>query len=188
MADILKTTFTNRQDIDDFFKEKTGQNFVEYYNDNHAEQQAFGENNGKKALHAISDTNRGNWAKAWDSLDVIFDKESINLVEFLTMNTILLIETGYSGPGTTEGMGYSGHKGIAYPYDAISGVKSSYNVNTSLGNKTAYDLFNDADFIKAHETKAYGQTLKNTTDVAWQGKDFPQGWSGDVSLDRKSVV
>jgi hypothetical protein len=61
------------------------------------------------------------------------------------------------------------HPGIAYLFDAIPNVKASYNAN-----RTAFDLFSDADFLAAHGSLPFGPELTRTTDRVWAGTVYPK--------------
>jgi hypothetical protein len=86
----------------------------------------------------------------------------------------MINETGGKFAPKAEGVNSvskSTHPGIAYAFD--SGGKKSYN--TLETNKTAYDLFRDADYKSAHSQKPFGNILKDTTDLRWKGTQFPVG-------------
>ena len=94
MANILDQSFSNSQDIDNFFKEKKGQGFIDYYNSVHAQQNAFANYSGKAAVPLITSKNSGNWTKVWNSIPDLFGKDSINLAEFLSIHVAMGMETG----------------------------------------------------------------------------------------------
>src|SRR5262249_43623367 len=80
-------------------------------------------------------------------------------------------ETGGSLLPLSEKMGTTGHPGLSYAFDAISGKKISYN---KTPNRTALTLFNNADYNAAHGQLALGATLRNTQDPVWSGQIYPQ--------------
>ena len=170
MPNYRTKTFTNSRDVDAFFQSLGGsQGFVDWFNANMAGKDNW---NGKRI------NNSQNWDKVWTSGTLLYNKDSFNLIEFLCINSIMINETGGTFLPITEGVGSSGHPGIAYAFDKI-GTKVSYN---TLGtNKTAYQLFSDSNFKNAHVTKPFGDILKDSTDTRWSNDVFPQGFSGNIS-------
>lgn len=170
--DVLKTTFRNATDIDNFFKQFGESSFVNWWNKNHSQKGAFGkvEQNGKTkaAKGPIKDKN---WRNVWDNLDILFNKSEINLVEFICLNTIIINEATSFRP-ITEFFGNKSFPGISYTYSPAN--KRSYN--TLETNKTAYDLFRDSKYVNAHEHLPFSN-YKFTNDVTWQTVNFPPGTS-----------
>jgi hypothetical protein len=70
----------------------------------------------------------------------------------------------------------TGHPGIAYAFDAIPGVKKSYN--TLPGNMTAFDLFQDPSYRTAHAGLALAERFADhaSIDTAWKGEVWPAGF------------
>jgi len=170
MPKYRSQTFTNVREIDAFFQKLGAKGFADWFNSNIAGRQNWGE---------VRLQSPSNWNKVWTSANIIFNKETFNLIEFLCINSIMMNETGGSFTPLTERVGNTGHPGISYAFDKISGLKLGYNtLNT---NKTAYDLFKDSNFKNAHVNKPLGKLLKDTSDTRWQGNTFPQGFSGNVS-------
>jgi predicted chitinase len=168
-------TFNNIGDITIFFQKLGYQGFPDWFNSNIA-----GRENWKTERGPIRLKNPTNWQEVWSNCSIIFGKDTFNLVEFLCMNSIIMNETGGTFIPLTENVnGSSGHPGISYAFDTISGIKMGYN--TLSTNRTAYDLFNDSNFKSAHVTKPLGSVLKDTKDTRWGGIIFPQGFSGNIS-------
>ena len=178
MAENIKSTiFKSVSDIDNFFKKYDSTGFIDWFNKNHGGKNGFAAN-GNRSAKRITGTDK--WAQVWGHVKDIFNRDSVNLVEFLAINTIIINETGGSFKPLSEGVNKnsaSSHPGVAYAFDAISGLKKSYNSLDGL-NKTAYDLYHDADFKAAHGHKPYGNILSDTTDVRWKSDTFPIGFSG----------
>lgn len=170
MANYKNTIFQNSSDIDSFFKKMGSNGFADWFNSNIA---------GRQNWSGIRLQSPADWQSVWSNSNVIFNKDSFNLIEFLCINSIIMNETGGQFRPLTEYLGRPGHPGIAYAFDKISGLKLGYN--TLDTNKTAYALFRDSSFKNAHVTKPLGDILKDTTDTRWQGDLFPQGFSGNVS-------
>ena len=133
------------------------------------------------------------WTQVWNHVKDLYNRDTVNLVEFLSINTIIVNETGGSFKPLSEGVNKnsaSSHPGVAYAFDSISGLKKSYNTLSDVKNKTAYDLFRDADFKTAHKHKPFGNILADTTDVRWSSNTFPVGFSSgntEKEVDRDLV-
>jgi predicted chitinase len=168
--------FSNYKDIDDFFKSIGNKGFVDWFNSNIAGRGNWGN------VRLQSQTN---WNKVWSNGSTIFNKDTFNLIEFLCINSIIMNETGGTFRPLSENLGGSGHPGISYAFDKISGTKISYN--TMDTNKSAYDLFNDSKFKAAHITKPLGNLLKDTNDSRWNSEVFPQGFTGNISSETSTL-
>lgn len=161
--------FSGSNDIDTFFSKFNSSGFVDWFNRNISADSTWG----------ISIKKHQNWHKLWSSINYLFGKSSINLIEFLCINSIIINETGGNFTPLTENVGSSGHPGLSYAFNKITGTKKSYN--TLDTNKSALLLFNDPLYIAAHSTKPFGSLLKNTSDSRWEGDTFPLGFSGNPS-------
>lgn len=159
--------FSGSNDIDKFFTQFNSSGFVDWFNKNISSDSIWG----------IAIKKQENWHKVWASIKDLFGKSSINLIEFLCINSIIINETGGNFVPLTENVGSSGNPGLSYAFNKISGTKKSYN--TLSTNKTALNLFNDPLYIAAHSTKPFGSLLKNTNDHRWDSDVFPIGFSGN---------
>lgn len=180
MADIRNTTFKNSAELDAFFKKYNANGFTDWFNKNHGKKGGFAEGRN----HAVSITKPDKWIQVWNHIKDLFNRDSVNLVEFLSINTIIINETGGSFIPKSEGGNKStalSHPGVAYWFD--SGGKKSYNTLSDVKNKTAYDLFRDADFKTAHKHKPFGNILADTTDTRWSSNTFPVGFSGNIKKE-----
>ena len=165
---IQNLSFGSAADIDQYFINNYQSGFIDWFNTNVASQGAWGS-------LSIDDTAGPTWfTRLWstDYIPLIFSNPSIGLLQFLTLQSIIINETGGKLSPVTELIGTAGHPGIAYLFDAIAGLKRSYN--TLPGNSTCYDLFNNANYNKAFSGYALADTLMNTTDPVWQGEAYPQ--------------
>jgi len=111
-----------------------------------------------------------------------YGSNGINFVEFAALHAIVYNESGGDYKSIREGVNgvtRAEHPGVAYAFDKI-GDKSSYN---KPKNKTALELFSDANFIAAHSSKKYGndKNTKNSKDAAWGGSQFPTSLFSNVA-------
>jgi hypothetical protein len=175
-------TFTSNVDIDNFFRKFGFAGFAEWFNSNISKTSPWQKNEkGESKDYSI---NKTNWEIIWPNLPLIFGRNSINLVEFICMNSIMTNETGGSFKPISETVNSYIKKdgtinkspGIVYEYGTNGGSKRSYN--TLAGNYSAYTCFHDNDYIAAHGTKGLANILKNTTNTNWQTNIFPLGFSG----------
>ena len=181
--DYNSQTFTSNLDIDNFFKKFGTNSFPEWFNANIPQTSPWQKDYlGGSHNYKID---KKQWEIIWGGLPTLYGRNTINLVEFICLNSIMINETGGSFIPLSEGSNKSTSSipGIAYEYNHIGG-KSSYNTNGS--NINAYTLFNNADYISAHGTKGLSSILKNTTDIRWQSNTFPLGFSGLSQADETS--
>lgn len=175
MPNYRNNTFSNSNEINEFFKKFGAKDFPDWFN----RKIAGRENWGGKRIESPS-----NWYSVWSRAKLLLNKDTFNLIEFLCLNSIIINETGGSFSPVSEGMGSKGHPGISYAFDKIPGVKRSYNdPSDGVANKSAYDLFRDSKFKNAHITKPFGSVLKDTTNNVWKGTTFPTGFSGNVDSE-----
>ena len=176
--------FKKSSDINNFFSGLFGVGFPDWFN---SQIQSLNPwtydylNNRKEYF-----LDKTNWNIFWNNIPLLFQRDTINLIEFLCLNSIVINETGGSFISKLESVNKSGNPtapGIAYEFNG-SGGKSSYN--TSKPNLTAYACFNDPNFIKVNGTKGLANILKNTTDSRWQSETFPLGFSGLSHADETS--
>jgi hypothetical protein len=159
--------FKDFNEINDFFKKYNSISFVDWFNKNIAKEQSW---------NGITIKKEQNWQKIWSNIKDLFGRETINLIEFLCINSIITNETGGNFTPLTESVGSNGNPGLSYAFNKITGTKKSYN--TLSTNKSAFELFNDPLYIAAHSTKPFGSFLKNTNDNRWHSDLFPLGFSG----------
>lgn len=172
--------FSNFNDIDNFFKNYNSTGFIDWFN-------RYVSTSGNtvwynEAGSPIKINKLGNWQNVWNQIPLLFNRDKINLVEFLCMNSIITNETGGTFFPKSEAIGANGHPGISYLFDSISGIKQSYN--KLFTNKDALSLFNDPVYKKAHSTEPLS-SLKDSTDNRWAGQVFPQGFSSPQPLNNE---
>jgi len=117
----------------------------------------------------------------WNRINQIFGG-TINLIQFVSLMSILSNEVRGNCTPQDEKMGSPGHPGLAYLFDRIEGLKRSYN--TLGGNQTAFACFNHPQFITAHEALAGANTFARTTDDRWSG----EGWPSEVPTSSDPAV
>ena len=174
MPKYRTTTFSSVSDIDAFFQKLGSQGFADWFNTKMA---------GRSNWSGVSLSSPSNWNKFWSNFRIVYGKDTINLIEFLCLDSIVMNENGGLFSPVSEGVnkiGSPGHPGIAYAFDQIfnskgQSIKSSYN--TLDTNRKSLDLFSDSTYILAHGSKPFGNILKNTTNTAWGGTIFPTGFA-----------
>jgi hypothetical protein len=171
------TSFTHGSQIDAWFTAKTGSTFIDWFRAKCANQGNW----AGKTIDATAEV-EARFVSIWDNIPTFFGAPSCSLVQFLCLMSIFINEVGHTLEPRSEIFGSSSHPGISYLFDAIQGIKRSYNTATS--NQTAYALFNDADFIAAHGALPMGSQLAHTTDERWRGSVYPSGvsTSGDPAV------
>jgi hypothetical protein len=124
--------------------------------------------------HDTSAINRfdGIWSE--EGIAIMFNTHSISLFQFLALMSIIANETGGSMMPISERVGLTGHPGIAYAFDKITGLKYSYNTLSSAGNKTCFAMFNNADYNHAFGSMPLAAQLMNTKNNIWAGETYPQ--------------
>jgi hypothetical protein len=182
---IASINFANGTDINNWFLAQTGKEFIDWFNATHAAKGFWADqyvrdpvtgavvkdaqghakvewsgrtipNNAKVKQHFVD---------FWDRIPLIYAPAGqIGLIDFISLMAIGINEKS----GDLVSIGEIGS--LKYMFEA--GAKSSYNV---APNRNAFDLFNDAKFNQAHDTKVLGAQHKNTANVAWKGQVWPVG-------------
>lgn len=163
--------FSNSNEIDAFFQKFGFSGFVNWFNSKIKSTSSWTKDYlGNSTNYSL---NQLNWNIVWNNIQLLTQKNSVNLIEFLCLNSIIINETGGTFKAVTE------FGSPEYCFDKKGG-KKSYNLLS--GNKTAYACFNDPNYIRVNGTKP-GNSLKNTTDISWQGDTFPPAYKS-LSTDR----
>ena len=125
-GDFNSQIFTSNIDINNFFKTFNTNGFVEWFNANIVNTNYWTKDYlGNTHNYTI---NKQNWEIIWSNLPIIFGRDSINLIEFLCMNSIITNETiGNFVPNLQDIKQNTDLVGITYEFNSISGIKSSYN-------------------------------------------------------------
>jgi hypothetical protein len=164
VSSVTSLAFADAAAINGHFQQKFGQEFPAWFRANCGGRGAWRDRN----IPASAATS---FAQTWNNTRQIFGGPA-SFFQFACLASIIINETGGSFTPISERYGRRGHPGIAYLFDAIAGVKQSYN---KAPNVPAGKLFNDRDFIAAHGDLAPAQRLKNTSDARWNGQAYPQG-------------
>jgi hypothetical protein len=168
-------SFANANDIDNFFARQNVHDFIDWFNTHVANIGFWGKSGSRAGLSMANDSKaHERFDQLWsaENIRAMFGNNSVSLLQFLSLQSIINNETGGSLLPLTERVGSKGHPGIAYAFDRIPGLKKSYN--TLPGNKTCFQLFNDNQYNIAFQNLSLGAQLKNTTNNAWAGEAYPQ--------------
>jgi hypothetical protein len=179
----LSHEFQNAKQINDFFVNAFGKDFIDWFNAEHAAKQTFSKNFGPASLRrdiTIAGANvKGNFEQFWNRLDVVFGKAKINLIEFITLMTSPINEV--TGNLTAIAEMPQSTQVLKYFYET-----RGYNVQENL-NWTAQKCFNDASYRAAHEKNPDGTKKKYATELAgvagdeWKTTTYPANFSTDPS-------
>ncbi len=159
--------FKDSTDINNYFSEKTGKGFVQWFNENLSFKGQW------RAIKMQNGSEEG-FNQVWDNIPIIFGTPYISLLQFLSLMGIINTETGGYVKPLSEWVGNQSNPGISYAFNKIAGVKISYN--RMAGNKTAYSLFNDQVYKEAHGKLPLAEKLKDTNDKSWDGERYPFGF------------
>lgn len=172
---ITNLVFADASEIDTFFIEHKGQDFINWFNINVGGKQFWGKSGSRPALMIANDSlSHERFDQLWsaESIHAIFDTGQMTLLQFLSLQSIVINETGGRMMPLTEGVGRPGHPGIAYAFDKIPGIKKSYN--RLAGNKTCLQCFNDANYNRAFAHLPMADKFSHTTNAVWAGEVYPQ--------------
>ncbi|MFM2049353.1 MAG: hypothetical protein RI955_1901 [Bacteroidota bacterium] len=172
---VAPISFTDSDAIDNYFLQNYHLDFITWFNTYCAAQKNWGNTPNHAALSIAHDgLAHDRFDKIWsnDGIKNMFGINSISLLQFISLMSIIINETGGSMLPLTERVGMNGHPGIAYAFDKIAGLKRSYN--TLAGNKTCFQLFNDVNYNHAFGNMPLANQLKNTTNGIWAGEVYPQ--------------
>ncbi len=158
--------FELAEEISGFFEQRKGTHYLDWFNQTLADKGAW---KGKKALDTPA--NRVGFHQFWNNIPLLFDGPA-SVVQFAALMGIITNETSGSFNPISERCGMAGHPGISYLFNAIPGLKRSYN--TLSGNKTAYDCFHDDLFLRAHGALPLADRLTRTADERWRLDTYPQ--------------
>lgn len=114
----------------------------------------------------------------WNQIPEVFDGPTISGLEFSALMSVSIQETNGNLWASPEEVGNADHPGISYAFDAIPGLKSSYNNNPGLGNATARTLFADADYVDAHKAlPRFSEVTSGGIDPQWGEKQWPTAFA-----------
>ena len=174
---LARIEFASASDIDTFCSRRGAAGFAAWFNAQLSGRPPFQRANGGPLAMGTTPLVRQHFVSFWNSISVAYDRPRITALDFAALMCIVLNETGgdftaspeMCGRGASDARG--GHPGLAYAFDKIVGIKGSYN--TLRGNRRAGDLFNDADYVRTHDSLAGGTRLAN------HGGDFGNAWNSE---------
>lgn len=160
------------QAVDQFFAQRqAGNSFIAWFNANAAPDPVW---KGRKIPGSQACADR--FKIFWDGASQVFGGTP-NLLQFISLMSIFINEVGGDLQPIEEKVGRPPqHPGIAYAFDAIPGLKRSYN--TLSGNMTAFDLFRDAAYMQSNADRALADRFSDPSsiDPAWRGEAWPAGF------------
>lgn len=165
----------------DFWVTETNKSFKDFFNQHCSNQGHWGvtSSNRKANIKAVADAdNRLSIIFTPDNIKAVTGQNDISIYQFLIMTSIMLNETGGS---FILSIGEYGDAKYMYSYNPNI-PKVSYNCPkeynktacSTLGNRTAYDLFKDPVFLNV-PARASMYKPKNPNDPAWKGYAYPAG-------------
>lgn len=169
---------TNNRINNDFWLAQTGVGFPSFFNTKNSQQGHWGiTTTGNKATIKCASDADNKLAVIFNqnTIKAITDQTDLSIYQFIIMTSIMLNETGGSFKLST---GEYGSAKYMFDYNAKI-PKVSYNCAgdspcSSLGNRTAYELFHDATFMSV-PARAGMYKPKNIDDPAWKGYIYPSG-------------
>ncbi|MCB0527339.1 MAG: hypothetical protein H6575_07920 [Lewinellaceae bacterium] len=175
--------FSNATHLNGFFLGNTGFDFIDWFNLHLAGKGAFAKRRIAPDTGEDLNTVKREFVEFWDSIPLIFDEDSISVIDFASLMCIAINETGGRFRSVTEICGRGAkdrngvrHSGLAYAFDRIPGIKKSYN--TIAGNVSAFDCFASPVFCAAHASLGLAGTLAGSDDPTaidpvWKGETYP---------------
>lgn len=154
-------------DIEEWSRERLGESFLRCFNRTAAECTAW---SGVRVVDTPANAER--MRRFWDRLPDWRGPEGVTPLQFVALMAIFANECRADFQPHSEKTGRAGYPGLTYLFDAIPGLKRSYN--TLPGNRTAFDSFQRAAFREAHGHRALADRLIGTTDARWRGSTFPR--------------
>lgn len=207
---LIQYEFKNASEINDFFKEGAINDFIDWFNTNHAKKGPFAgkQINGNYPFDPAKNMTlaevKQNFISFWDFAPVIFGKPTINLIEFITLMTSPINELNGNMTGRWPEGGSTLSWFFAEQFLMKNGtfvldkngnkirVKNSYN---TAPNKNAQICFNDSDYKSSHSTntdgssKPYATQLAGVAGAAWNDtRKYPQGFSDDPAPDKSGYI
>ena len=186
-ADIDKCAsiaLQNSGDIARTFAQSGG--FIPWYNAVLSNKPAF----AKRGAIGTSALIQNRFNAFWDQIPAIFSSQTTSAIEFSALMAIGIQENSGDLWSNPEEVGRPpDYPGLVYAFEAIPGLKSSYNVNAGLENWTAYKLFQDADYLDAHSTlPSYQAVTGQGVDLAWNTAVWPTRASSVVDMGVNGFV
>jgi len=171
--------FRNSDEVNQFFADHSDQsNFLAWFREHIGGRNYWRERNIPR-----QNFNRhlNNFNQVWDNIPLLYTgnvgNHEINVFQFFALVSIIINETG----GTFRPVRERGS--LSYMFGTNGGRKRSYNnyPPNRPNNRTAFRLFNNADFLAAHRDLAHYDRVANTTNRAWNSDSYPSGFPTDPS-------
>lgn len=169
-----KLKWKTAADIDTFFQ--TNGNFFKWYNARLSRHPAFAD----RGKVSVTEVRLARFKAFWDRIPDVFGHPEISGLEFAALMSVSMQETSGNLFENPEKVGTKAHPGISYAFDAIPNLKSSYNANVGLGNRTALTLFrDDPHYLAAHRTLPGFAAVAGggSVDAGWGGSRWPANFS-----------
>ena len=161
----------------DFWLKSTNLNFSNFFNKNNSNKNHWGVGSDDRHLNIkIASDGEVRLASIFTPKNIkqLTDNNDMSIFQFLLVTSIMINETGGKLNTDSSELG-----NFEYMFNSKVGIKGSYNCTgplpcTSLGNKSAYDLFHDSTFMNL-PARAKMYKPKNINDIAWKGHTYPSG-------------
>lgn len=168
---INNSTLRSADDIRNWTQKRLGGHFLPWFNQMIANRGAW---TGIRLVD--TESNQAEFYRFWEHIGLVAGPTP-RPMQFLALMGIFANECRANFTPVTERMGRPGYPGLTYLFDAIPGLKRSYN--TLAGNQTAFQCFHRTEFHEAHGEKAMAEQLRATSDLRWAGTVYPR----DVRFD-----
>jgi hypothetical protein len=177
-------SLANSADIGNLFAHQSG--FIAWYNATLSSTAAFKHRGRISTSSVVSDR----FDAFWDQIPGIFSTPATSAIEFSALMSIGIQENSGDLSNNPEGVGRPPQfPHLIYAFEAIPQLKSSYNVNTDLGNLTALKLFQDAGYVAEHSALAgFHRVVDNGISPAWDTKIWPNGFPNDEDASINGFV
>ncbi|NEH59824.1 hypothetical protein GR198_29310 [Rhizobium leguminosarum] len=174
LNELCTTPIGSADEIDAIITQKTGINFIAWFNSTVSGTKYW---ETKNISHADAPAN---FKKFWDLFPT--HRGSLSLLDFLTYMSVFINEVDGNLTFRSEKINSVKHKtqpGITYLFDRLivdspefgKWSKKSYN---EAPNRTCFQLFNDASFRRQFSELKYAAQLSGTQDRVWDGKLYPR--------------
>src|SRR6187551_1224275 len=142
IAALNSATFTFAEDVDNWSQARLQNHFLTWFNQKLAGQGAW-----SGVTLVDNPANQIGFHSFWNNIGILTGATATPF-QFVALMGIFANECRANFKPVTEKIGRAGFPGLTYPFDAIPGLKRSYN--TLAGNRTAQQCFRSAAFNTAH--------------------------------------
>jgi hypothetical protein len=168
-------SLANSADIKNLFAHQGG--FINWYNATLSATAPFKHRGRISTSNVVS----ARFDTFWDQIPRIFSTPTTSAIEFSALMCVGIQENSGDLSNNPEAVGRPPQfPHLIYAFEAIPHLKSSYNVNTDLGNLTALKLFQDAGYVAQHSALAgFHRVVDQGINQAWGTKIWPNGFPND---------